>query len=50
MKVKLTPDDIRKIESAFEKRGTATVELKREQGQITVLRVSKEKIEIEKTQ
>lgn len=45
MKYEITPDVIRRIIEAFKGRGVASVELKREQGEIVVLRVTKEKMD-----
>lgn len=45
MKIDITFDVIQRIQVAFERRGVSEVTLKREQGQITVLAVKKEKIE-----
>lgn len=45
MKIDLSPDIIRRIQDAFFRRGVSEVTLKREQGQIIVLAVRREKIE-----
>lgn len=45
MKIEITPDTIRRIESAINRRETAEVRLKVERGEITVLAVQIRKIE-----